>query len=80
MFRHFQQRGIHNLLWVWTSEIGDDDWYPGDEYVDIIARDELGSVQQVKIRELHHKIQPGVFGGIEVFRKVPIERRTCVSQ
>lgn len=39
MFRHFQQRGIHNLLWVWTSEIGDDDWYPGDEYVDIIARD-----------------------------------------
>ena len=39
MFHHFQQRGIHNLLWVWTSEIGDDDWYPGDEYVDIVARD-----------------------------------------
>lgn len=39
MFNHFQMRGIHNLLWVWTSEIDDDDWYPGDEYVDIIARD-----------------------------------------
>ena len=33
------KQGIHNLLWVWTSEIGDDDWYPGDDYVDIVARD-----------------------------------------
>ena len=39
MFDYFQQAGVHNLLWVWTSELGDDDWYPGDEYVDIIARD-----------------------------------------
>lgn len=39
MFNYFQQAGIHNLLWVWTSEIGDDDWYPGDDYVDIVARD-----------------------------------------
>ncbi len=39
MYDYFQQAGIHNLLWVWTSEIGDDDWYPGDDYVDIIARD-----------------------------------------
>ena len=39
MFDYFRQSGIHNLLWVWTSEVGDDDWYPGDEYVDIIARD-----------------------------------------
>ena len=39
MFNYFSEAGIHNLLWVWTSEVGDDDWYPGDEYVDIIARD-----------------------------------------
>jgi len=39
MFEQFQQMGIHNLIWVWTSELNDDDWYPGDEYVDIIARD-----------------------------------------
>ena len=39
MYDYFQQAGIHNLLWVWTSEIGDDDWYPGDDYVDIVARD-----------------------------------------
>ncbi len=39
MFDYFQQAGIHNLIWVWTSEVGDDDWYPGDDYVDIVARD-----------------------------------------
>lgn len=39
MFNYFSQAGIHNLIWVWTSEVGDDDWYPGDEYVDIVARD-----------------------------------------
>ena len=39
MFNYFQQKGIHNLLWIWTSETNDDDWYPGDEYVDIVARD-----------------------------------------
>lgn len=39
MFDYFREAGIHNLLWVWTSELDDDDWYPGDEYVDIVARD-----------------------------------------
>ena len=39
MFHYFAEAGIHNLLWVWTSEVGDDDWYPDDEYVDIVARD-----------------------------------------
>ena len=39
MFDYFCQAGVHNLIWMWTSETGDDDWYPGDEYVDIVARD-----------------------------------------
>ena len=39
MFDYFCQAGVHNLIWVWTSETGDDDWYPDDEYVDIVARD-----------------------------------------
>lgn len=39
MFEKFQDRGLDHLIWVWTSQIGDDDWYPGDEYVDIIGRD-----------------------------------------
>jgi mannan endo-1,4-beta-mannosidase len=31
--------GLKNLIWVWTREPNDDDWYPGDEYIDIIGRD-----------------------------------------
>ena len=31
--------GLHNLIWVWTSCGNDADWYPGDEYVDIVGRD-----------------------------------------
>lgn len=48
MFDRFKEKGVNNVLWVWTSEgtdpndpsAGDDsDWYPGDDYVDIISRD-----------------------------------------
>ncbi|MDR3251495.1 MAG: beta-mannosidase [Tannerella sp.] len=39
MYNYFENAGLNNLIWVWTSETGDDDWYPGDEYVDIIGRD-----------------------------------------
>lgn len=39
MFNYFQAKGLRNLLWVWTSQTDDADWYPGDEYVDIISRD-----------------------------------------
>ena len=34
-----QQQGLHNLVWVWTSCDDDSEWYPGDEYVDIIGTD-----------------------------------------
>lgn len=39
MFEKFQEWHLNHLIWVWTSQIGDDHWYPGDEYVDIIGRD-----------------------------------------
>ena len=42
MFDFFKQRGVNNLIWVWTSEKNDPDWYPGDEYVDIIGTDMYG--------------------------------------
>lgn len=29
--------GLNNLIWVWNGQHGD--WYPGDEYVDIIGED-----------------------------------------
>lgn len=52
MFTYFQQKGVHNLIWVWTTQNNngnasvynnDADWYPGDAYVDIIGRDLYGS-------------------------------------
>ncbi len=39
MFEFFKDKELNNLIWVWTSQMGDNDWYPGDEYVDIIGRD-----------------------------------------
>lgn len=51
MFDYFQTKGIHNLIWVWTTQNyngdattynNDDAWYPGDKYVDIIGRDLYG--------------------------------------
>lgn len=52
MFDYFKAKGLDNLIWVWTTQIGvgsdgsenwyckdDSNWYPGDKYVDIIARD-----------------------------------------
>lgn len=43
MFDYFKAQGLNNLIWVWTSETGDADWYPGDAYVDIIGRDLYGN-------------------------------------
>lgn len=30
---------LHNLIWVYTHEPNAFDWYPGDDYVDIVGRD-----------------------------------------
>lgn len=39
MFDYFAAEGVNNLIWVWTTETEDDEWYPGDAYVDIVGRD-----------------------------------------
>ena len=42
MFDTFvNKKGLHNLIWVWTTDEASDalDWYPGDEYVDVVGRD-----------------------------------------
>ena len=42
MFQQFTAvHGLNNLIWVWTSDEAGDalDWYPGDQYVDILGRD-----------------------------------------
>lgn len=51
MFDYFQQKGVHNLIWVWTAQNyngdstaydNDNAYYPGSDYVDIVARDLYG--------------------------------------
>lgn len=51
MYDYFKQKGVNNLIWVWTTQNyngdsskynQDTDWYPGDEYVDIVGRDLYG--------------------------------------
>ncbi len=36
--------GLNNLIWVWNGQ--DADWYPGDEYVDIIGEDIYAGEQE----------------------------------
>ena len=51
MFDYFKQKGVNNLIWVWTTQNyngnsssynQDTDWYPGDAYCDMVARDLYG--------------------------------------
>jgi mannan endo-1,4-beta-mannosidase len=39
MFDYFQEQGLNNLIWVWTTQTKDNAFYPGDDYVDIVGRD-----------------------------------------
>lgn len=38
--------GIHNLIWEWTSStnVTAADWYPGDEYVDLVSIDKYNAI------------------------------------
>ena len=51
MYDYFQKKGVNNLIWIWTTQNyngdsskynQDTDWYPGDQYVDMVARDLYG--------------------------------------
>lgn len=44
MFDYFKKAGLRNLIWVWTAQATSDsdsdmDFYPGDDYVDIVGKD-----------------------------------------
>lgn len=51
MYDYFKQKGVNNLIWIWTTQNyngnsdsynQDTDWYPGDQYCDMVARDLYG--------------------------------------
>ncbi len=44
---------LNNLIWVWNSQIGDDDWYPGDDVVDVVGRDSYYALQYPLMKEFN---------------------------
>jgi mannan endo-1,4-beta-mannosidase len=65
--RMVNRHGLKNLIWVWTCEEGRHgenplDWYPGDEYVDIIGRDYYPDMNQ---REKDHRSQISRFENLK---------------
>lgn len=57
MFNYFQEQGLNNLIWVWTTQTKDNDFYPGDEYVDIVGRDIYNDTDQSDIASQFTTIQ-----------------------
>lgn len=57
MFETFADKGLNNLIWVWTSETNDDAWYPGDKYVDIVGCDLYNSASVNEIVVIHDKLK-----------------------
>ncbi|PKQ65196.1 beta-mannosidase [Labilibaculum filiforme] len=57
MFSHFQDAGLNNLIWVWTTQTKDSDFYPGDEYVDIVGRDIYNNTEATSIADQFNTIQ-----------------------
>ncbi len=49
MFDYFKSVGLNNLIWVWNTQLNDIDYYPGDEYVDMIACDIYNALSPSKV-------------------------------
>lgn len=44
---------LNNLIWVWTSQTGDETWYPGDDVVDIVGRDNYAALMYPLMKEFN---------------------------
>lgn len=49
--RLVNRHGLNNLIWVWNSQMGDHDWYPGDDVVDVVGRDSYYALQYPLMEE-----------------------------
>ncbi|MDR0834151.1 MAG: glycoside hydrolase family 26 protein [Candidatus Symbiothrix sp.] len=61
MFNYFQECGLNNLIWIWTAEPkdiagGQNAWYPGDQYVDIIGRDIYNQTSASQLYNNEYKV------------------------
>lgn len=57
--------GLKNLIWVWTTDAATDnlDWYPGDEYVDILGADIYAADGDFSSQVLTYNALKDRFGG-----------------
>ena len=39
IYDYFKDNDVNNLIWVWTCQGDDANWYPGNDYVDIVGCD-----------------------------------------
>ncbi|MBQ9203613.1 MAG: hypothetical protein IJ155_05170 [Prevotella sp.] len=49
--RLVNHHGLNNLLWVWNSQMDDPLWYPGDDVVDIVGRDNYAALMYPLMKE-----------------------------
>ena len=54
--RMVNYHGLNNLIWVWTAQGGDRDWYPGDDVVDIVSLDSY-HIQSYAITQQYLQLQ-----------------------
>ena len=57
MFVYFESEGLNNLIWVWTTQTKDNDFYPGEDYVDIIGRDIYNTSDVLEITDQFQEVQ-----------------------
>lgn len=60
--------GVHNLIYVWTSQLNDHTWYPGDHRVDIVARDNYESTHGSRSADFN------------ILRKVYPNKMACLAE
>ncbi|MBQ2247211.1 MAG: Ig-like domain-containing protein [Tidjanibacter sp.] len=57
MFDYFTERGLNNLIWVWSSLLGDIDFYPGEEYVDMVSISIFNKVHPAEVANYHTNLK-----------------------
>lgn len=66
--RLVKHHGLNNLIWVWTSDSASDalDWYPGNDYVDILGMDIYAGENQHGSQYIAFDKVKDLFGGKKI--------------
>ncbi|MCR4733393.1 MAG: glycoside hydrolase family 26 protein [Treponema sp.] len=60
MFDYYtKEKGLHNLIWLWNGQAKD--WYPGDEYVDLVGYD---IYEDLRLSHVNHNDRISVYNNL----------------